>query len=225
MKRFLIPFLALPLLALLGAWTGNALASSRRRLAWLPTRVAPPPPDLPPAAPASEPLPSRLRTPAPPPADAVAKPVIRAVPAPAAPSPPPPEEVAQRFPFNPDRLERGISSDEAFEAFRLGLAFFDARRSEEFEAGHIPGAHSVPVWEDGLPARLATLAGRPGFPPRKARLTTPIVVYCSGGACEDSHLLAEQLIPLGFGTILIYQDGFPDWQGKHRPVARGPETP
>lgn len=244
MRRFLLPFLALPLLAGLCAWIGNSTASNRRRLSWY---AAPPTPVEP-----RVPIPSPVPTPAPAPvapssplssapvAAPVAKapsPAARPIPAPAAtsaapvPAPPAPavsvspESAARRFPFDPGHLEREISSEEALEAFHLGLPFFDARRSSEFESGHIPGAHSAPVWEDGLAERLAALAARSGFPARKARLTAPVVVYCSGGTCEDSHLLAEQLFPLGFGNVLIYTGGLPDWAGKGRPVVRGPEAP
>ncbi|HJU83793.1 MAG TPA: rhodanese-like domain-containing protein [Holophagaceae bacterium] len=234
MKRFLLPFVALPLLAGLCAWVGNATASPRRRVTWVPQSAAPAPavaapPVVTPKTTPPVPAPSAPQAPAaarptPTPMPGTAKPPAAKPPAPST-APTAPETAAKRFPFDPDHLEREISSEEALEAFRLGVLFFDARRSEEFEAGHIAGAHSVPVWEDGLTERLVALEGRPGFPPRKARLATPVLVYCSGGACEDSHLLAEQLFPLGFGNVLIYTGGFPDWAAKGRPVARGPEAP
>ena len=222
MKRFMIPFLALPLLAVCCAWIGNAAASKQRRLGWSPFTVAP---IAVPAPLMQAPTPSTLPAPTP-----TRQPLLKALVKPSAktaiegPSRSP-ERARIRFHWDPTHLERDISSAEAFEAFELGVPFFDARRSTEFEAGHIPGAHSAPVWEDGLQERVAALTSLPVFQPRQVRLASPVVLYCSGGSCEDSHLLAQQMIPLGFGNLLIYQDGFPDWQGKGRAVATGPEKP
>jgi len=39
----------------------------------------------------------------------------------------------------------------------------------------------------------------------------PIVVYCTGGNCEDSHMLAQKLWGIGYETILVYTDGWPGW--------------
>ena len=39
----------------------------------------------------------------------------------------------------------------------------------------------------------------------------PVVLYCSGGDCEDSHMLAQTLFGAGFENLLVYRDGFPDW--------------
>ena len=52
----------------------------------------------------------------------------------------------------------------------------------------------------------------------------PIVVYCSGGECEDSHMLATKLHMAGFDNALVYKDGFPDWQKRGLPVHTG-DTP
>ena len=61
----------------------------------------------------------------------------------------------------------------------------DARDPSEFAAGHIPGAVNVPYEEAARdPAPLGRLqpAGR------------PIIVYCSGGDCEASALLAPMMV-------------------------------
>ena len=49
----------------------------------------------------------------------------------------------------------------------------------------------------------------------------PIVVYCSGGDCEDSHMLGQKLFFAGFNDVLVYKDGFPDWVKRGLPVAKG----
>ena len=51
----------------------------------------------------------------------------------------------------------------------------------------------------------------------------PIVIYCSGGDCEDSHMLAEKLYMVGFNNLLVYKDGFPGWQKRGLPAVKGPK--
>lgn len=225
-RKFLMAFLALPLLAALGAWSANALASPRRRLSWRPVHAVPVPlPATASAAPLRAPAPILTPAPAPePPPRPEAPKAARPQPVAVAPLSHA-DQARARFPWDPEHLEREITSAEALEAFQLGIPFFDARRSADFEAGHIRRARSLPVWEDDLAERLQRLAADPAFQPRPSRLRVPLVLYCSGGTCEDSHRLAEQLIPLGFGNLLIYADGFPDWRDRGRPVASGVEAP
>ncbi|MFP5247921.1 MAG: rhodanese-like domain-containing protein [Thermoanaerobaculia bacterium] len=49
----------------------------------------------------------------------------------------------------------------------------------------------------------------------------PIVIYCSGGACEDSHMLADKLWGIQFNNVYVYKDGFPDWQKRGGAVRTG----
>jgi len=73
------------------------------------------------------------------------------------------------------------------------------------------------VWEDRPEGKLTEFEARvnPGT-------KDPIVLYCSGGGCEDSHLLANRLVALGYRNLLIYAEGFPDWAARSRPVEKGP---
>ena len=80
----------------------------------------------------------------------------------------------------------------------------------------MPGARSVPVWEADLERRLTEFEAAAQPAPR-----SPIVLYCGGGGCEDSHLLARKLVDLGYRNLLIYRDGFPDWTAQGRPSATG----
>lgn len=115
----------------------------------------------------------------------------------------------------PSQPVREITSTEAWEAFQKGAAFLDARRSADFEAGHIQGAFSLPVWESTLDERLVEFEAKANRPPE-----APLVLYCSGGSCEDSHLLASRLFQLGYRHLLIYRDGYPDWAAQGRPVMK-----
>jgi len=110
---------------------------------------------------------------------------------------------------------REISGEEADRLQSSGVLFLDARRSSEYRDGHVPGARSVPVWETGLDEKVRALfAERPDQ-------SAPIVVYCNGGECEDSHELAQKLYLAGFDGVRVYRDGFPDWARRGRPVTRG----
>jgi rhodanese-related sulfurtransferase len=191
--------LALLAAAALCAGLGNGLARPQRQLAW--TGWAPAPADLPAANP---PPPPAAPAPAPVP------PVPRPAEAAAAPKP------AAQFAPSPQEVVRDISSAAAWEAFRLRIPFLDARRSEEYAAGHVPGAWSIPIWEADAPARITEFEARADPQP-----LAPIAVYCSGGDCADSRLLAKRLVDLGYRNLLIYRDGFPDWVRQGRPQEVG----
>ncbi len=108
-----------------------------------------------------------------------------------------------------------ITPDVAFRMHAAGALFLDARRTAAYEAGHIAGARSVPVWEHDADARIGDLQSG-GIPPDK-----DIVVYCSGATCEDSARLAEKLALAGFFRLSLYKEGFPDWEQRGWPVTRG----
>lgn len=205
--------LALAGMAVAAALIANSFASPARRLAWvgssLPLSTAAPRAEkiLPPLpassqAPVQEPKgghpihPGHL-----PPSRVASSPTPAAAPAPETP---------------PSSPIRDISTEEAWRAFQSGAPFLDARRSSEFAEGHIAGAWSTPVWEVDLDDRLLSFkaARRPGS-------EDPIVIYCSGGDCRDSHLLAEKLLGEGYFHLLIFHDGYPAWVAQGRPVEKG----
>ena len=239
--KFAEPRRVLTLLAgaLLCALVSNALAPAQRRLAWTGWAPAPiqklsaPAPIQKLSAPApiqKLPAPAPIqKLPAPTPTLKLpaAAPTKEALPAPypqpAPPLPPrqgPPRQApaaaGTRFAPAPDATTREISSEEAWAAFQLKVPFLDARRSEDFAAGHVLGAHSVPVWEADLETRITRFEAAVHPAPAGA-----LVLYCAGGDCEDSQLLAHKLETLGYRNLLLYRDGFPDWVAKARPAAPG----
>lgn len=99
-----------------------------------------------------------------------------------------------------------------------GSVFIDARRTRDYDAGHIPGAISMSPWEADLTEKISKLRG-------EAVLEAPVVIYCSNSKeCEDSKLVGRQLREAGFLDIRIFTGGFPEWQ-KEKPgsVAKGKE--
>jgi rhodanese-related sulfurtransferase len=119
------------------------------------------------------------------------------------------------FSPHPETPAVEISPEDADLLFGRKALFLDARRSKVYEEGHIAGARSFPVWESDIDDRVKVFFEE-GQEPNQ-----PIVAYCSGGNCEDSHMLAQKLYMAGFDNVLIYKDGFPDWEKRGRPIEKG----
>jgi rhodanese-related sulfurtransferase len=145
-----------------------------------------------------------------------------AAPAPAQPAVPAPAQPAAdalaRFTPHPDKAYVEIGGDDAALLYSKGSLFLDARRTSIFEAGHIAGARSFSVWEADVDDKVNALYEERNDP---AEQNKPIVIYCSGGACEDSHMLAQKLWGIQFNNVYVYKDGFPDWQQRNLPVRTG----
>ena len=122
----------------------------------------------------------------------------------------------REFPPHPDKPWVEIDSASVRELYARGVPFIDARRTGVYEEGHIAGARSIPVWEADLDERLKALYEENLDP------EAPIVIYCSGGNCEDSHMLGQRLWGLSFNNVLVYKDGYPDWVKNGGPTRTGP---
>lgn len=88
-----------------------------------------------------------------------------------------------------DLLERLSSGD---------VVLVDVRPPEEFAAGHIEGARSIPLAE--LERRLAELPA-----------DREVVAYCRGPFCAYSHEAVRQLNDAG-RTARRLEDGWPEWR-------------
>jgi rhodanese-related sulfurtransferase len=84
------------------------------------------------------------------------------------------------------------------------VVVLDVRPEEEYRAGHIPGALSVPV--DALEAALQTL-------PKDKE----IVAYCRGPYCVFSDNAVKLLRSHGYRARRL-SEGLPDWRAKGLPV-------
>jgi rhodanese-related sulfurtransferase/DNA-binding transcriptional ArsR family regulator len=108
-----------------------------------------------------------------------------------------------------DSLEP-IDRDELVRRARAGdVVLLDLRPREEYEAGHIPGAVSIPL--DDLEERLALL------PPR-----AEIVAYCRGPYCVMAPRGIAILRRHGY-RVRRLEDGVGDWRLAGLPVAVGTE--
>ncbi len=140
-----------------------------------------------------------------------------AAPAAAAKSTPAPD-VIKRFPAHPDKPYVELGYDDVAALHKAGVLFLDARRTSFYELDHIAGARPFSVWESDIDDKVRKLFDERGDPAQQA---LPIVIYCSGGECEDSHMLAQKLWGIQFNNVYVYRDGFPDWQKRGGTVRTG----
>ena len=98
-----------------------------------------------------------------------------------------------------------IDGELAYGFHQDGILFVDARDSLMYKKRHIKGAVSLPV--NKAPDQMDDFFSKHGP-------SQPMVVYCSGEGCSDSHHVAEYLLNYGYEYIRIYIGGMPDWE-KH----------
>lgn len=92
-----------------------------------------------------------------------------------------------------------IGRDELIARLRRGdVIVVDVRPSEEFEAGHIDGARSIPI--DELRDRLAELPA-----------DREVVAYCRGPFCAYAHEAVRQLRAAGRNARRLHE-GWPEWR-------------
>ena len=115
------------------------------------------------------------------------------------------DRVAREFFEPPGKLE-AVEGDELVRRVRSGeVTLLDVRPVEEYAAGHIPGARSIPVGE--LAARLKEL-------PRDR----DVVAYCRGPYCVMAVEAVELLRRRGFRAHRLEQ-GVADWRARGWRVA------
>jgi rhodanese-related sulfurtransferase len=92
-----------------------------------------------------------------------------------------------------------IGRDELIDRLRRGdVVLVDVRPIEEFEAGHIDGARSIPIEE--LEARLSELPA-----------DREVVAYCRGPFCAYAHDAVRRLRAQGRPARRL-EDGWPEWR-------------
>jgi len=89
----------------------------------------------------------------------------------------------------------------------------DARSAPFYAQGHVPGALNLSRDEFANDYRRL----RSTLDESKDR---QIVVYCSGGDCHDSRMVASALLSLGFSRVQVFTDGWSGWTQAGMPVAQ-----
>jgi rhodanese-related sulfurtransferase len=113
-------------------------------------------------------------------------------------------------------LDLGLALADAEQAFALyeegAHLIFDARPVADFAAGHLPGAHSLPG--DAFDLHIGDYL--PLLYPEQ-----PILVYCSGEACDESVLVSRGLIDMGFTNLVLFASGIQAWTEAGFPLEEG----
>lgn len=84
------------------------------------------------------------------------------------------------------------------------VVILDVRPSQEYEAGHLPHAHSVPISD--LKKRLAEI-------PKDV----PVVAYCRGPFCFMAKAAVQLLRSRGYRAMHL-TDGVAEWRARGLPV-------
>jgi rhodanese-related sulfurtransferase len=120
------------------------------------------------------------------------------------------ERVTKLFLHSQDALEP-VTRTELQRRLKEGAAtIIDVRPRDEYEAGHIPGALSMPV--DEVQRRMRELP--------KGR---EVIAYCRGPYCVYSLEAVTLLRTHGYRARRA-DEGMPDWRASGLPVARGPDA-
>lgn len=114
--------------------------------------------------------------------------------------------LANTYLTSKDSMEPIPRDELMLRAIEGSIIVLDVRPSEEYTAGHLPGAISVPLSE--LQKRMAT------FDPKQE-----IVAYCRGPYCILAFEAVKLLRSNGF-QVRRLQDGYPEWKNAGLPVER-----
>jgi rhodanese-related sulfurtransferase len=100
-----------------------------------------------------------------------------------------------------------VGRDELIARLRKGdIVLVDVRPAEEFAAGHIRGARSIPI--DELEGRLAELPA-----------DREVVAYCRGPFCAYAHEAVRRLRGAGRDARRL-EEGWPEWRLSGTPSPR-----
>lgn len=117
------------------------------------------------------------------------------------------EETVQQYLSDREEMESLSPGELAARLERDDVLVLDVRPEAEYEAGHIPGARSIPV--DQLEEHLDDLPEN-----------QEIVAYCRGPYCVYSDDAVRRLKEEGH-TARRLQEGLPDWLDEGRSVEGG----
>jgi rhodanese-related sulfurtransferase len=94
------------------------------------------------------------------------------------------------------------------------IIFVDARDDDHYQAGHIPAALQLDYYHPDkyLPAVVTA-----------SQAARQVVVYCTGGDCEDSEMTAIMLRDGGVPNqkLFVYSGGMNEWEARQEPIETG----
>jgi rhodanese-related sulfurtransferase len=85
------------------------------------------------------------------------------------------------------------------------VQFIDARfDADDYKKSHIGNAINITPWKNGDLINFDDLLIK--LPHNKL-----YIVYCDGGTCDDSKIVARRMLELGFNKVFVYADGWDEW--------------
>lgn len=133
--------------------------------------------------------------------------LVNAVSSPSLPLIRPPDEREEKWTI--------IPGEEVLQHLQDGSAIFvDARDAKYYNEGHIPSAINLPATSFG-----EAFAEMGDSLPREFL----IIVYCQGGACDESHDVLDHLELLDFQELALYKGGWMEWEQNGHPAEASEE--
>jgi len=102
-----------------------------------------------------------------------------------------------------------VNASDAKKLFDNHTLFIDVRRNNDWEAGHIPGAHHLFLDNDFTTENLQKII------PKKS---TEMVIYCNGKKCLRSSAAVSLAVKWGYTNVSYFRDGFPAWVKYGNPI-------
>ena len=120
------------------------------------------------------------------------------------------DRLVETYLTNRDALEPVCAEELLAKTREGGVVVLDVRPEQEYRAGHIPGAHSVPL--ERLEAYLEEIPE-----------DQEVVAYCRGPYCVFSDEAVELMRSRGYRARRL-EEGLPEWRAAGRPVERSVES-
>lgn len=111
-------------------------------------------------------------------------------------------------PQNPDKSElMTLSYSQLLKLMKNpNVLLIDARGSEEYQKGHLPGAINIYAYEPDQNVYFSTIT--------KLDNNKLLIVYCDGGHCDASHKLSADIMSFGYKKVYLYNGGWEEWTQK-----------
>ena len=105
---------------------------------------------------------------------------------------------------SPLRIEGATTVDAAAAKalFDGGVPFVDVRTKDLWEAGHVPGAVFLDLFNAFDEDSLLKVAAK----------DQDVVIYCDGPGCKRSSKASAKAVSWGFGKVYYFRGGFPAWR-------------
>jgi rhodanese-related sulfurtransferase len=122
-----------------------------------------------------------------------------------------PEDVASIQETHVMSFARAVGAAGVDELMKGGAAVVDARFSEDYAAGHIPGAINIPVNQRAAAGRMLA---------RRAGRDAKVILYCQSAGCPFSKQVGRVLWRDGYRNLYVFRGGWDEWEATARPAER-----